>query len=170
MRRKEDVPGRPPPSQRLADTAPAVPAVAPLIPAVDPLAVDTAPAVDAAHAVDPVALADWIDAEPVPALRQYRDELAALDDGGQFHTEPVTDHLVSMIGALQDVGQALREEPALPDGLAEVLERCSADLRGAQELVEETRARVEQDAAPVRDAVRERVRETRAAERAARAH
>lgn len=117
---------------------------------------------------DPVALADWIDAEPVPALRQFRDELAALAAEGQDHTEPVTDQLVAMIGTLEGVGHALRGENVLPAGLADVLAACTADLLGAQVLVEATRARVEQDAAPVDEAVRQRVREARAAGRASR--
>lgn len=119
-------------------------------------------------AVDPIALADWIDAEPVPALRQFRDELAALAAEGQDHTEPVTDHLVAVIGTLEGVGHALRGEGTLPAGLADVLAACTADLHGAQALVDATRARIEEDATPVDDAVRERVREARAAGRAAR--
>jgi hypothetical protein len=113
--------------------------------------------------VDASAFADWIDAEPVPALRQYQLELAALAAEGQGETEPVTDRIVQVIAALEDVGEALREEDALPTSLEAVFARCAADIAEAQSLVESSRADLLPDGsdAVLSDAVRERVRQAR---------
>ncbi|WP_026909471.1 hypothetical protein [Patulibacter minatonensis] len=103
------------------------------------------PDADAAPEADAAALADWIDAEPLPALEQYRQELADLAAQGQPDTEPVADRLLDVIAALNETGEALRDsEPgALPSALAAVLARCTTDIQEAQDAVLESRRRVE---------------------------
>ncbi|MEV4422355.1 hypothetical protein AB0L40_20625 [Patulibacter sp. NPDC049589] len=94
---------------------------------------------------DAAALADWIETEPVPALEQYRRELADLAAQGQPDTAPVTDRLVDVIEALHAAGGVLRErdDDVLPDALAAVLARCTADIQSAQEAVARSRRLVE---------------------------
>jgi hypothetical protein len=115
--------------------------------------------------VDPAGLADWIDAEPVRALRHYREELVALAEDGLDATGPVADRLVDVISALQDAGETLRDDDALPSSLAAVLEQCAADLDGARSLVVRTRDGLQDPGTPVSEATRERVRAARAATR-----
>jgi hypothetical protein len=68
-----------------------------------------------------------------------------------------------VISALQDVGDALRDDDALPSSLAAVFARCAADLDGARSLVARTRQELDDAGTPVSEATRERVREARAA-------
>jgi hypothetical protein len=102
-------------------------------------------ATEPAPEADAAALADWIEAEPLPALEQYRQELADLAAQGQPETEPVADRLLDVIAALNETGEALRDtEPGeLPSTLAAVLAKCTADIRDAQDAVLESRRRVE---------------------------
>lgn len=112
--------------------------------------------------VDPGGLADWIETEPVQALRHFREELVALAADGVPETAPVADRLVDVIAALQGVGDTLRDDDALPSSLEAVFSRCAADLQDAQSLVARTRSRIDAAGAPaVSDAARERVREAR---------